>query len=50
MDEWIQMVANIGFPIAMCVYLMTRFEKTINKHTEAIESLIEYLKLKGGVK
>jgi hypothetical protein len=35
-----QMVSTLGFPIAMCMYFVIRFEKTIQKHTD---TLIEFL-------
>lgn len=44
MQELIQFVGNVGFPIVMVAYLMTRFEKTLEKTTNAIDSLEEVIK------
>ena len=34
-----QIIANLGFPIAVCIALYIMNTKTINKLTEAIEEL-----------
>lgn len=35
----IQIIANLGFPIAACIALYIMNTKTINKLTEAVEEL-----------
>ena len=44
--EWITIVANVGFPICITIYLFIRFEKkienlegSINKLTDVIQNL-----------
>jgi len=39
--DYVQVVANLGFPIACCVYLAVRLEGIISKNTTAIISLSE---------
>lgn len=29
------LISNVGFPIAMCFYLVFKFEKTLKENTEA---------------
>ncbi len=35
----IGMVSSVGFPIVMCFYLVTRFEKKLEENTQAIKDL-----------
>lgn len=44
MDEFIQIISNVGFPIAMCLYFMLRMEKVLNNNTKAILKLVERVK------
>ena len=37
--EWVILTGNVGFPIVITVYLLTRFEKRIEDLTQAIEKL-----------
>lgn len=47
MDEWIlESIANLGFPIFMCVFLILKFDKTVNKLEDTVNRLIEKLDLK----
>ncbi|MCM3006829.1 YvrJ family protein [Priestia koreensis] len=39
MPEWIVMIGNFGFPIAITIYLFIRFEKKIEKLEVAITDL-----------
>ena len=52
-EIFITALANVGFPIAITIYLLLRFEKiinthtnSINTHTSSIKELIVYLKSK----
>ncbi|MDD2573965.1 MAG: YvrJ family protein [Bacillota bacterium] len=38
-NEWYNAIANIGFPIAIAVYLLIRFEKRIDGLREDISRL-----------
>jgi len=38
------MISTVGFPIVMCLYLVVKFEGTINKNTEAITGLSAIIK------
>lgn len=35
----LQAISTVGFPIVMCLILVFRLEKTINKNTSAIDGL-----------
>lgn len=37
------LISNVGFPVFVSLYLLLRFEKIINKHTQAIETLLDFL-------
>lgn len=43
----IQMIGNVGFPIAITIYLLQRFEKKIEKLELAIHELIKALEVRG---
>lgn len=35
----LEAISTVGFPIAMCIYLMFKFEKTLEENTKALQSL-----------
>jgi len=37
--EIINLVSNVGFPIAIALYVLIRLEKTINRNTEVMREL-----------
>lgn len=39
MDDIIKLIANLGFPIAVSVYLLVRIEGKLEKLTESINDL-----------
>lgn len=39
-----QAVANIGVPTALCFYVLFTLNKTVNKLTDKVGQLIEYIK------
>lgn len=39
MDEWVNLIANIGFPIGVAVYLLTRIESKLTDLTQSIIAL-----------
>ncbi|MBH0176240.1 YvrJ family protein [Fictibacillus sp. 23RED33] len=41
---FLQIIGNVGFPIAITVYLLHRFEKRIELLQEAINSLSEVVR------
>lgn len=43
MEQWIQIISNVGFPIAMVAYFALRLEKIIGEQTRAINRLYDYL-------
>ncbi|WP_336783465.1 YvrJ family protein [Paenibacillus illinoisensis] len=47
---WGQLIANVGFPIGVTLYLLLRFEKKIDVLSETINKWIEVIKndSKGG--
>ena len=44
MTELMQLVSNVGFPIAIALYVLVRLEATLKKNTEAIRELSIKLK------
>ncbi|MFU1996327.1 YvrJ family protein [Priestia megaterium] len=38
-DQWRNLIGNLGFPIVAAFYLLLRFEKTIDHLTEAINRI-----------
>ena len=40
----ITVISTVGFPIAMCIYFMFRFEKTISENTKAVKELTIMIK------
>ncbi|WP_074432819.1 YvrJ family protein [Neobacillus jeddahensis] len=44
MSQWITILGNFGFPIAITIYLFGRFEKKIDKLEMAITELGEIIK------
>ena len=43
-EEFIPIIQNVGFPIAMCLYFVVRFEKILKNNTEAIIKLTRKIK------
>jgi len=43
-DEYLNIIANFGFPIFVCLYFMLRFEKILKANTTAITALITKIK------
>ncbi|MYL39842.1 YvrJ family protein [Halobacillus litoralis] len=37
--EWAMITGNLGFPIVLAIYLLTRFEKKLDTLTKAINEL-----------
>lgn len=44
LPQWISILGNFGFPIAITIYLFVRFEKKIDKLELAITELGEIIK------
>jgi len=44
--DFIEIISNVGFPIAVATYFMLRFEKILEKNTSAIESLKRLITIK----
>lgn len=43
-SEWIMIIGNFGFPIAITVYLFIRFEKKIENLESSINGLTDVIK------
>lgn len=41
--ELINLISNIGFPIACCVYMMTHNTKIVKENTDTLRSLKEVI-------
>ena len=37
--DLIDVISNVGFPIAMCIYLVVKVEKSINNNTQALQEV-----------
>ena len=48
--ETIDLISNVGFPIAAFLLMFWQNTKVINKNTEAMNELILYLKSREGLK
>ena len=44
MEEITNLISNVGFPIALCIYFVFRFEKILKANTEAMHALIRKIK------
>ncbi|MDG4657781.1 YvrJ family protein [Ectobacillus antri] len=42
--DWISMIANVGFPITLTLYLLLRFEKKIDGLSDVIDRLKDVIK------
>lgn len=40
----VETISSVGFPIAMCFYLMFRLEKVVQENTRAIQSLKDFIR------
>ena len=47
MDNWINLIANAGFPIAVATYLLVRFENKIDALSQSINNLSNVVMAKG---
>ena len=45
-SEFITMISNVGFPIVITLYSLTRLEKTVKENTNAIKSILSLVKSK----
>lgn len=45
--DWLELAKTLGFPAIMCLYLCIRFEKAIDRNTQAVadvsKSFMDYL-------
>lgn len=44
MPQWIMILGNFGFPIAITIYLLIRFERKLEKLEQVIINLGEIIK------
>lgn len=44
MEQIINLITSVGFPIAMCLWFMFKTEKVINRNTEVMVRLLQRLK------
>jgi hypothetical protein len=42
--EWVSIVANVGFPIFITVYLLTRLEKSFQQLEQVVAELINEIR------
>lgn len=43
MEELVTLIANVGFPIAVTVYLLVIFGNKLDRLSDAVESLAKYI-------
>ena len=41
--DWVNTISNVGFPIAIALYVLLRLEATLKRNTEVIQELINNL-------
>ncbi len=46
MTELIALISNVGFPIAIALYVLTRLERTLERNTRVIHELCLKIKQK----
>lgn len=39
MEDWINLISNVGFPIFITIYLLIRLEKILNEITETLSEI-----------
>ncbi len=39
MEQITQLISNVGFPIAITIYILVRLEKSLKQNTQAIHEL-----------
>lgn len=44
MSAWLPLLGNIGFPAAVCIYLLLKFEKKINDLDAAVREMLDHRK------
>lgn len=49
-EEYIQLISNVGFPIVIAMYVLIRLEKTLKENTQVIKELKSHIQMKGGYK
>ena len=37
--DLIDVISNVGFPIAMCIYFVVKVERAINNNTQALQEV-----------
>jgi len=37
--DLIELISNVGFPIAMCIYFVVKVERAINNNTQALQEV-----------
>lgn len=42
--EWVGIIANVGFPIFITVYLLARLEKSFQQLEQVVEELVNEIK------
>lgn len=47
MDLWVELIANVGFPIAVAAWLLIRIEPAIKQMNESLILLTAYVKAQG---
>ncbi|GMB09581.1 YvrJ-like protein [Thermolongibacillus altinsuensis] len=43
MEDWLNLIGNLGFPIVVTFYLLVRFERKIDNLTEAINKIADII-------
>lgn len=44
MEEWVNFIANVGFPIFITVYLLVRLEAAMDKVMDSLDELKQTLR------
>jgi YvrJ protein family len=46
MQEMLQAISTVGFPIVVAGYMLIKFDNTIKEHTKVLQAVVE--RLEGG--
>lgn len=43
--EWYEFISQVGFPIAVAVFLLVKMDVSIRQNTRMVEKLLDYIKI-----
>lgn len=43
MDQWVQIISNVGFPIFVSLFLLAKIEPTLKKTAEVMAKILQHM-------